>query len=93
VHPLIRLAVCNNGCALALVSEIEARIDALTLWDARCGGVECAAGKSKSDFDTIRNRNAWNAFLAAYGWMQIGVTPSQAPGDEEWSQLKLSTHA
>lgn len=60
-------ALFNKACALASVGKTDACIDALTSWGVRRGGVDCEIIKADSDFDKIRDRKAFKAFLAAHG--------------------------
>jgi tetratricopeptide (TPR) repeat protein len=60
-------AIFNKACALAAMGKGNECIKALTLWTERRGGVDCEAIKSESDFDKVRNRKAFKAYLAAHG--------------------------
>lgn len=63
----VAIALFNKACTFALKGKTEACTEALTLWSARRGGVDCEKIKSDADFDKIRNRKAFKAFLAAHG--------------------------
>ena len=60
-------AVFNKACSYALTKDVQRCIETLELWAERSGGMDMEAIKNDQDFDGIRNRKAFKAFLVKHG--------------------------
>jgi tetratricopeptide (TPR) repeat protein len=60
-------ALFNKACSYALTKDEQRCIETLELWAERRGGMDMEAIKNEPDFDGIRNREAFKAFLTKHG--------------------------
>ncbi len=60
-------ALFNKACALAMLENVAACIETLTLWGEKRGGIDCDAIRNDDEFDKVRERPAFKAFLAKHG--------------------------
>ena len=60
-------ALFNTACAHARAKRVKASIAMLEKWAARIGGVDCQKIAGDADFDAVRDRPSFKAFLRKHG--------------------------
>ena len=63
----VAMSLFNKARSYALTNDVQRCIETLELWAERRGGLNMEAIKNYQDFDGIRNRKAFKAFLAKHG--------------------------
>ncbi len=60
-------ALFNKACVFAVTGKVERCIATLEHWVEQRGEIDCEQIKRDSDFDNIRNRKTFVAFLTKHG--------------------------